>query len=212
NNDNIPEIITWGSMTHENDIYFYQWNGSEYKIIFSGFYSGFIFKDITGDKIPEIVIDNSLYGSGNEQIYYQWQKNQYKRIYYDLDAGMGYDKIKTLLSMLNSVPPEEFSSTEIKYLDDIFTKEWIADKRNIEFLNQLKSNILSSQIIEYIDDNLKYDTKVTDNPIEITWRIKVLIFKINGTTVFPEEKIFEVKTKLVNIEEKDYKIDDIKIQ
>ncbi|MFT5874008.1 MAG: hypothetical protein ACI8WT_002968 [Clostridium sp.] len=216
NNDNIPEIITWGSMTHENDIYFYKWNGSEYKIIFSGFYSGFIFKDITGDKIPEIVIDNRLYGSGDEQIYYQWQKNQYKKIYYDLEAGMGFDKIKILLSMLNSVSPEELSSTEIKYLDDIFTKEWIADKHNIEFLNQLKSNILSSQIIEYIDNSLKYDTKITDNPIEITWRIKVLIFKINGTTVFPEEKIIEIKTKLVNIEEKDYKkgykIDDIKIQ
>ncbi|HEY8890204.1 MAG TPA: hypothetical protein VIM70_08090 [Clostridium sp.] len=209
NNDNIPEIITWGSMTHENDIYFYQWNGSEYKIIFSGFYSGFIFKDITGDKIPEVVIDNSLYGSGDEQIYYQWQKNQYKKIYYDLEAGMGFDKIKILLSMLNSVPPQDLNSTD---LDDIFTKEWIDNKRNIGFLNQLKSNILSTQLIEYIDDSLKYDTKITDNPIEITWRIKVLIFKKNGTIIFPEEKIIELKTKIINIEEKDYKIDDIKIQ
>ncbi|MBZ9623217.1 hypothetical protein G9F71_010145 [Clostridium sp. FP2] len=213
NNDNIPEIITWGSMTHENDIYFYQWNGSEYKIIFSGFYTGFMFEDITGDKIAEIVINNSLYGSGYEQIYYQWQKNQYKKIYYDLDAGMGFDKIKILLSMLNSVPPEDISSTEIKYLDDIFTKEWIADKRNIEFLNQLKSNILSTQLIEYIDDKAEYNSKITANDaIAVKWRIKVLIFKINGTTIFPEEKIIEVKTKLVNIEGKDYKIDDIKIQ
>lgn len=93
NYDNIPKIITWGSMTHENDIYFYQWDGWEYKKIFSGYYSGFILKDITGDKIPEIVINNSLYGSGNEQIY---------------------------------------------YLDDILTKEWTDNKRNIEFLNQLK--------------------------------------------------------------------------
>jgi len=212
NNDNIPEIITWGSMTHENDIYFYQWDGSEYKIIFSGFYSGFMFKDITGDKIPEIVIDNSLYGSGDEQIYYQWQKNQYKKIYYDLDAGMGFDKIKILLSMLNNQSSKDFSSTEIEYLDDIFTKEWIADKRNIEFLNQLKSNTLSSQILEYIDDSLKYDIKITDNPIEITWRIKVLIFKIDGTKIIPQEKVIQVKTKLVDIKERNYKIKDVKIQ
>ena len=59
---------------------------------------------------------------------------------------------------------------------------------------------------------LKYNTKITDNPIEVTWRIKVLIFKINGTKIFPQEKIIEVKTKLVDIKEKDYKIDDIKIQ
>ncbi|MBZ9621409.1 hypothetical protein G9F71_000695 [Clostridium sp. FP2] len=211
NNDNIPEIITWGSMTHENDIYFYQWNGSEYKIIFSGFYSGFTFKDITGDKIPEIVIDNRLYGLGDEQIYYQWQTNHYKRIYYDLDAGMGFNIIKTLLSMLNSVPPEELSLTEIKDLD-IFTKEWIADKRNIEFLTQLKSHILSTQILEYIDDSLKYDTKITDSPIEINWRIKVLIFKIDGTKIIPQEKIIEVKTKLVDVKSKNYKINDVKIQ
>ena len=86
-------------------------------------------------------------------------KNQYKRIYYDLDAGMGFDKIKILLSMLNNQPPEDLSSTEIKYLDDIFTKEWIADKRNIEFLNQLKSNKLSVQLIEYIDDKVEIQYK-----------------------------------------------------
>jgi hypothetical protein len=213
NNDNIPEIITWGSMTHENDIYFYQWNGSEYKIIFSGFYTGFRFEDITGDKIPEVVIDNSLYGSGYEQIYYQWQENQYKKIYYDLDASMGFDKIKILLSMLNSQSPKDISTTEIKYLYDIFTIEWINAKSNIEFLNQFKLNILSIQIIQYIDNKVEYNSKITANDaVEVKWRIKVLIFKTNGTTIFPEEKIIEVKTKLVNIEEKDYKIDEIKIQ
>ncbi|OPJ64788.1 hypothetical protein [Clostridium oryzae] len=31
NNDRIPEIITWGSLTHENDIHIFQWNGSDYK-------------------------------------------------------------------------------------------------------------------------------------------------------------------------------------
>lgn len=212
NNDNIPEIITWGSMTHENDTYFYQWNGSAYKIIFSGFYTGFMFKDITGDKIPEIVINNSLYGSGDEQIYYQWQKNHYKKIYYDLDAGMGFDKIKILLSMLNNQSPNDLSSTEIKDLDDIFTKEWIGDKHNIEFLNHLKSNKLSVQILKYIDDSLKYDTNITDNPIEVTWRVKVLIFKLSGTKIIPQEKIIQVKTKLVDIKERNYKINDVKIQ
>ena len=213
NNDNIPEIITWGSMTHENDIYFYQWNGSEYKIIFSGFYTGFRFEDITGDKIPEVVIDNSLYGSGYEQIYYQWQENQYKKIYYDLDAGMGFDKIKNLFGMLNIQSPKELSTTEIKHLEDIFTKEWIADKRNIEFLNQFKLNILSIQIIEYIDNKVEYNSKITANDaVEVKWRFKVLILKTKGTTIFPEEKIIEVKTKLVNIEEKDYIIDEIKLK
>ncbi|MCB2316753.1 hypothetical protein LGL55_11735 [Clostridium tagluense] len=54
----------------------------------------------------------------------------------------------------------------------------------------------------------EYNSKITANDaIAVKWRIKVLIFKINGTTIFPEEKIIEVKTKLVNIEGKDYKID-----
>jgi hypothetical protein len=212
NNDSIPEIITWGSMTHENDITFYQWDGLEYKIIFSGFYTGFSFKDITGDKIPEIIIDNRIYGSGYEQIYYQWQGNQYKRIYYDLDAGRGFDKIKNLLGLLNRLPPNELTSREIEDLDDTFTKEWIGNKHNIEYLNQLKSHILSIQLLEYIDEKLEYNSKITnDGPIEDKWRIKVLIFKINGTKIFPEEKVIEVKTKLINIEEKNYKIDDIKL-
>lgn len=32
NNDNIPEIITWGRMTHESYIYFYQCNGLKYTL------------------------------------------------------------------------------------------------------------------------------------------------------------------------------------
>lgn len=126
---------------------------------------------------------------------------------------MGFDKIKIFLSMLNSQSPKDLSSTEIKYLDDIFTKEWTYNKRNIEFLNQLKSNILSVQILEYIDNKVEYNSKITTNDaVGVKWRIKVLIFKTNGIKIFPEEKIIEVKTKLVNIEKKDYKIDDIKIQ
>ncbi|MBU3191878.1 hypothetical protein K9O30_20875 [Clostridium bowmanii] len=82
-----------------------------------------------------------------------------------------------------------------------------------DLFNQFKLNILSNQIIEYIDSKAEYNSKITTNDaVEIKWRIKVLIFKTNGTKIFHEEKIVEVKTKLVNIEEKDYKIDDIKIK
>lgn len=211
NDDNIPEIITWGSMTHENDINFYEWDGLEYKIIFSGFYSGFMFKDITGDKIPEIVIDNSLYGSGDEQICFQWQKNHYKRIYYVLTIGPGFDKINDLLGMLNSLPPEDLSLTDKKYLHDTFTKRWFSDKRNLEFLNHLRLNTLSIQILEYIGNSSKYDAKITSNPIETTWRIKILIFKIDVAKIIPQEKVVEVKTKLEDIKGNVYKIDDIKI-
>ncbi|MCB2299864.1 hypothetical protein [Clostridium tagluense] len=79
-------------------------------------------------------------------------------------------------------------------------------------MNHLKSNTLASQILEYIDDSLKYDTKITDNPIEITWRIKVLIIKIDGTKIIPQEKVIQVKTKLVDIKERNYKINGVKIQ
>ncbi|MBU3130719.1 hypothetical protein [Clostridium tagluense] len=70
-----------------------------------------------------------------------------------------------------------------------------------------------NKVQEFRGYKAEYNSKITANDaIAVKWRIKVLIFKINGTTIFPEEKIIEVKTKLVNIEGKDYKIDDIKIQ
>lgn len=212
NNDNVPEIITWGSMTHENDINIFQWNGSEYKNIFYGFYTNFYFKDITGDKIPELVIDNRLYGTGYEYIYFQWQKDKYEKIYYDLDATRGFDKIKYLFSILSNLSYNDYILDHPEYLKDTFTDEWISNKNNINYLKELKSQIFSIQFLEYLDEKLIWSETDRDFPIEDNWRFKVLNFKINGTKIIPEEKVMEVQTKLTDRNKREYKISDFIIK
>lgn len=212
NDDNIPEIITWGSLTHENDINIFQWNGSEYKNIFYGFYTGFYFKDVTGDKIQELVIDDRIYGTGYEHIYFQWQKDKYEKIYYDLDATRGFDRIKDLFSILSNLSSNDYILDHPEYLKDTFTHEWIRNKNNINYLKELKSQILSIQFLQYLDEKLIWSETDRDFPIEDNWRFKVLIFKINGTKIIPEEKVMEVQTKLTDRNKREYKISNFQFK
>lgn len=210
NSDKIPEIITWGSLSHENNIYIYQWNGKDYKIIFNGFYWGFSFKDITGDKIPELVINNRITGTGFERIYFQWQKNKYRKIYYEMDAGRGFDNIKDVLTILNSSETSD-NSFHPEFLKETFTMEWINNMDNIQYIKHLKSQILSIQLLEYLDEKLEWNPKISDIPLSDKWRIKVLIFKLNGTKIVPQEKILEVTTKQIEIGVNQYKINEFRI-
>ncbi|MBC2580833.1 hypothetical protein [Clostridium sp. DJ247] len=212
NSDNIPEIVTWGSLTHENDIHIFQWDGFKYKTIFYGFYSGFYFKDITGDKVPELVIDNRLYGSGDESIYFQWQKDKYKKIYYDLVAGRGFDKIKDLIGFISNPGTNDYVFEHPESLNDIFTEEWINNKSNINYLKEIKSKVLSIQLLDYVDEKIKWSAGENASAIEDNWRIKVLIFKIDGVKVYPQEKIMEIQTKLTDGKKEEYKINNIKIR
>jgi hypothetical protein len=212
NSDNIPEIVTWGSLTHENDIHIFQWDGFKYKIIFYGFYSGFYFKDITGDKVPELVIDNRIYGSGDESIYFQWQKDKYKKIYYDLYAGRGFDKIKDLFGLMSNLGTNDYVFEHPESLNDIFTEEWINNKSNINYLKEIKSKVLFTQLLDYVDEKIKWSAGANAFVIEDDWKIKVLIFKIGGVNVYPEERIMEIQTKLTDGKKEEYKINDIKIR
>lgn len=212
NGDNMPEIVTWGSLTHKNDIHIFQWDGFEYKIIFYGFYSGYYFKDITGDKVPELVIENRIYGTGYESIYFQWQKNKYKKIYYELDAGRGFDNIKGLISFINNPGINDYVYEHPETLNDMFTEEWINNKSNINYLKQIKSKVLSIQLLEYLDEKIKWSEGHNAFAVEDNWRLKVLVFEINGSKVYPKEMIMEVQTKLTNVNKGEYKINDIKIR
>lgn len=210
NHDKFPEIITYGSLTHENSLYFFKWDGKQYKIIFYGFYTRFEFKDITNDGTPELVVHNRIYGSGDETIYYQWQKNKYTKIYYDLDSGRGFDRIKELLVILNdpSLPDDSYKDTN--YFNTIFSKEATSDC--INYIKKLKTNLLSIQISQYIDEKLTWNTTVSDSPIEDKWRFKVLTYRIDGTKVVPSVRLLEVKTTAVGNKNNIYKISSFKIE
>lgn len=212
NNDKIPEIVISGRLSHENDIYIFQWKRREYRVIFHGFYSGFWFKDITGDNAPELVIEDRMYGLGYERLYFQWQKDRYKKIYYEIDATGGVDRIKDLLSIL-SIPDQNYDAFEHPdYLRGIFTREWLAEKENIEYAGKLREKILSIQLLQYIDGGIKRNNKISDVPVEYTWRFKVLVYSIEGSKVLRKVKILEASTKLTDVESRQYMIDYFKLE
>jgi hypothetical protein len=205
NGDNVPEIITWGSMTHENPIHIFRWNGTEYEIIFSGFYTGISFKDITGDNILELAISNRIYGIGYESIYFQWQDNKYKKIYYEFDGFRGFPIINQLFAIMPVTQPYLYTKD---VLDNIFTDEWTSNKNNLKLLEEFNKDLLNIQIVEYVDAKIEYKNKV---PIKETWKFKVKTYRIIDTTVVVKEVTMIVNMKITNsIDGKDiWRIDKI---
>lgn len=207
NNDTIPEIITWGDMTHENAIHIFRWNGFDYKIIYSGFNTGFDFKDITGDRVLELIIDDRIYGTGDEFTYYQWQKSQYKKIHYEISANRGFEKIQGVIDFCRDLHANEFSYTSNNFessLSSYFTQEWLDDEGNKAYIKEFCRELFSIQITKYINDKLEFDHS-TGEAIENTWKIKVLAFKINNTQITPKEMILTAVTK--RVEKNEFKID-----
>lgn len=208
NNDNVPEIITWGQMTHENSIHIFRWDGTDYKVVYSGFNTGFDFKDITGDRILELIIDNRIYGTGDEFTYYQWQKNQYSNIYYQVFANRGFDKIQGFLEYYRVLHADEFSYSD-KYFEnsqnEYFTQEWMENKENIAYVKEFGKDLFSIQITKYLSDKIQYSS--TGEPIKDTWTFKVKAYIIDDTRIIPKEMIMTVITKPVDNNE--YKIDYI---
>ena len=204
NADAVPEIITWGSMTHENPIHIFRWNGTEYEIIFSGFYTDFSFRDITGDNILELVISNRVYGIGYESIYLQWLDNKYKNIYYEFDGFRGFPIINQLFAILPVTQPYLFTKD---VLDNVFTDEWISNKNNLKLLEEFKKDLLIIQIVGYVDNKTEYKNKI---PIE-TWKFKVKTYRIIDTKVVAKEVIMHAYMKITNsIDDKDiWRIDNI---
>ncbi|HYF82498.1 MAG TPA: hypothetical protein VEB00_05675 [Clostridia bacterium] len=206
NADSVPEIITWGSMTHENPIHIFRWNGTDYGIIFSGFYQGFEFEDITGDDILEFVIENRLYGTGYESIYYQWQDNKYSKIFYEFDGFRGFPIINQLFAILPVTQPYLYTKD---VLDNIFTDEWISNKNNLKLLEEFNKDLLNIQIVEYVDAKIEYKNKV---PIKETWKFRVNTYRIVDTTVSVKVVAMIVDMKIISsIDGKDiWRIDNIK--
>lgn len=192
NSDSIPEIVTWGDSAHENPIHIFRWDGACYKIIFSGFYQGFSFKDITGDSVLEFVIENRLYGTGHELIYYQWQKNKYKKIYYEIVANRGFAVLEGLLEILHV---EQFYMYNREILSAHFTDEWLDDKNNLEFLRRFKKGLFRIQIVEYIDNKIEWKD---GTPIKETWKFKVKTYRKVGTAVLPKELTMTVDMDFID--------------
>lgn len=205
NNDNVPEIITWGSMTHENPIHIFRWNGTEYEILFSGFYTGFNFKDITGDSILELIISNRIYGIGYESIYLQWQDKKYKKIYYEFDGFRGFPIIDQLYAIMPITQPYLYTKD---VLDNFFTDEWINNEDNLKSLEEFSKNLLSIQLTDYVDARIEYKNQF---PINETWKFKVKTYRIVDTMVVIKEETMIVDMKITSsIDDKDiWRIDSI---
>lgn len=207
NNDTVPEIITWGQMTHENAIHIFRWNGYEYKIVYSGFNTGFDFKDITGDTILELVVDDRIYGTGDQITYLQWQKSKYTKIYYEIAANKGFDKIQGLLNYFSDLHADKFLYSS-KYfescLNNYFTEEWLSSNNNVAYVKELGKKLFSIQITRYLGEKLEFDSE--GKPIEDTWRLNVLAFEIDKSKIVPKEMILTVTTR---VDTNEYKIDYI---
>ena len=209
NNDNVPEIITWGQMTHENAIHIFRWDGTDYRIVYSGFHTEFNFKDITGDRILELIIVDRLYGTGYESTYYQWQKNQYSNIHYKLSANKGFDKIQGLFDYYNSLHADELSYSNHYFeslLNNFFTQECMKNKDNITYVKEFGKDLFSIQITKYLDETIEFNT-TTGEAIKDTWKFKVLAYQIENTKIIPKEMILTVITK--RVDNQDFKIDSI---
>lgn len=191
NSDQIPEIVTWGDSTHETPIHIFRWDGIDYKAVFSGFYQGFRFEDITGDKILEFVIENRLYGTGYESIYYQWRKDKYSKIFYELDAYRGFCVIK---EFLESLPVEKQYVYSEEFLDNYFTGEWINNKNNLEELKKIKKDLLSIQITGLIDNKYIWKDGVSGKE---AWEFDVVTYRLAGTGIVTEELTMIVDMKFI---------------
>lgn len=216
NKDSIPEIITWGSGTHEVPFHVFRWNGSDYKIVLSGWtYSNLGLEDITGDGALELVIQKRIYGTAYEHIYYGWYSGKYRKVYYKLDAARGFEKINALLQMMNMKPagsPLLYNKDipdRIKLLKRYFTDEWISKENNMKYLLQFNKSLLSIQITEFL--NSKSNLPVKEGPLEETWKFKTRTYRVVDSKVVVEEVIMEIVMKYVEgLGEDRWRIDSIR--
>lgn len=207
NNDNVPEIITWGNMTHENPIHIFRWDGSDYKIVYSGFDTGFDFKDITGDNVLELLIHDRIYGTGEERTYYQWQKSRYVKIYYEVDGNDGFDKIQYFLDTLCELHADKAAYESSHFEDWLtnFTDKWLSDKKNVEYVKEFGKKTFSIQIFKYL--NQKTEFNAAGQPESVMWRLKVRVFLTDGVKIIPDDMVLTVTTK--HIDNSVWKIDAV---
>jgi hypothetical protein len=196
-------------MTHENAIHIFRWDGTDYRIVYSGFNTEFHFKDITGDRILELIIVDRLYGTGDESTYYQWQRNQYSNIYYKVSANKGFDKIQGFLDYYNFLHANEVSYSDQYFeslLNEFFTQEWMKNEDNISYVKEFGKDLFSIQITKYLNEKIEFNT-TTGEAIKDTWKFKVLAYKIENTKIIPKEMILTAITK--RVDNNNFKIDNI---
>lgn len=62
------------------------------------------------------------------------------------------------------------------------------------------------------DEKINWSEVKNNLQIEDNWRLKVMLFKLQGTKISPEERIMEVQTKLIDKGKREYKINNFKIK
>ncbi|MDI6618301.1 MAG: hypothetical protein QME45_06430 [Clostridiales bacterium] len=205
NTDNIPEIITQASKSANSlPLYIFRWNGKTYETVFAGTYNGIYISDIGDDMIPEITAEDG--SVGKKLLTFSWLGNSYKKADITLKTGLkGYDKIENVIKYMSNPFGQKNSYGDI--INSSFTKEWIQNSKNMDYIKTFSSNIVSMQLQDYIGQSLMTDKK---DKVSELWKIRYMIFRRYDSQLKVENCIAEIETKIEDSKTGDFKINSIK--
>ena len=205
NMDKVPEIITQVAKTGGSPSYIFRWNGKSYERILSGFWEGICLIDVTGDRIPEVIIEERIPNFEYKYTIYSWIVSSYNKIDFKLDIEVrGYDKIKRLIGLLNSPFEQKYLSSD-EFLKTNFTDEWLKKSNNLEYLNNFSKNIVGIQLQDYIGEEMKWGSDAL--PKSARFNLRYIAFRKFGTEIKSENYIAEIETE--RIDNYNYKIKSI---
>jgi hypothetical protein len=210
NLDGQPEILVMGSGSHEKPFHIFQWDGTDYRLIFARLITGIDFHDVNGDRIPELILIQRIYGSGFEYVAYQWQNDQYELINYSLEASSrGFVEITMLLEYLDR-PFESRVTFPPEFIPTVFTDRYSRDSRELNQLTKKFHNTVSIQILCYMGEDLEWGRhRYPENSV---WKLQLLLFTKQGTKLKHELVNVEFTTKLVDAQTAAYRIDKIRFK
>lgn len=210
NRDGKTEILVLGTQSHEKPFHVYRWNGNKYELLFSRMVTGLDFHDVNGDRVPELIAIQRIYGSGFEYVAYEWQDNHYRAINYSMEAGArGFTEITVLLEYLDR--PFGGEITFPRELEEaLFTQRWNRNTLNRKRLLKKFENTVSVQILSYIGEDLKWGRY--NLPEQSTWKFQLLLFHKQGVQLRHELAEVEFRTNLVDPRTAAYRIDSIRFR
>lgn len=210
NMDGIGEILVQLSRTNASGLsYIFRWNGKQYSKILSGSWRGISLNDVTGDRVPEIITEDQIPGTGEIYNVYSWVLNSYNKIYVNLNfLERGYDKIKHIINLLNN--PFNEKLPDQSFLSLHFTEDWLKDSKNLQYLNNFARDIAGIQLQDYLGE--EPGTNHDNNGNIVVWKLRYIVFRKFGTELRVENYIAEIQTEKTGKSNLSYKIKDIKFK
>lgn len=179
NNDKKPEIIIRATCTHDPPTYIFQWDEKEYKILFSGDFCYFWFRDADGDGTLEVVAEDRFVSSTTNVFVYRWFGKGYRPMDYYFSGsypggGMGgYHLIEGLLKDINLLWP-----TPEKIMDNSFefmTRRWKEDTEGKKALAAFCKNLVAVQLGQVLSCEQAGEI--------VYWELHLRVFRNNGGRV-----------------------------